>query len=183
MRLTSRANFSSASLRIWVRSFSTSPGPGLPLVARALVELKWSRRGSQWQEGPVECEMVQAQWVSPPPALPALCLQACPFVDHHAELQVDVEFQPKNLAHQRIRHLVDEVVPNLVLEVGQNLEEGDLSPGAGEGGMWWPNACCNNSNDWRAASCNPPRPKALARGSCKALMRPPAPASWPADAS
>ena len=70
--------------------------------------------------------MVQAPWVSPPPALPALCLQACPFLDHRVELQVDVEFQPKNLAHQRIRHLVDEVVPNLVLEVGQNLEEGDL---------------------------------------------------------
>ena len=28
--------------------------------------------------------------------------------------------------HQRIRLLVDEVVPNLVLEVVQNLEEGDL---------------------------------------------------------
>ena len=70
--------------------------------------------------------MVQAPWVSPPPALPALCLQACPFLDHRVELQVDVEFQPKNLAHQRIRLLVDEVVPNLVLEVVQNLEEGDL---------------------------------------------------------
>ena len=109
--------------------------------------------------------MVQAPWVSPPPALPALYLQACPFVDHHVELQVDVEFQPKNLAQQRVRHLVDEVVPNQVLEVVQNLEEG---------GQEVP--------EQEMVACGGPKPVATTRttGVLHLAIRP-APRHWPED--